>query len=255
MKSNKFFRRIIDKIRLLSCKDRESYLLLYSILGFVPNDISLYKVALTHSSQASGSRKLGCNERLEFLGDAVLSSVTSDFLYSKFRREREGFLTKSRSNLVCRERLNELAVEIGIDRLMSSCGTQQQHNSYIYGNALEALIGAIYLDKGYKHCRRFLLDRIFSRLKDIEQIAASDKNYKSRLIEWAQKRHGSVEFKVVREELRKDGVFFVSEAIVNGEVCGIGEGFSKRESQQKAARQAIGNLKARQGAGDGSKAC
>lgn len=255
MKSNKFFRRIIDKIRLLSCKDRESYLLLYSILGFVPNDISLYKVALTHSSQASGSRKLGCNERLEFLGDAVLSSVTSDFLYSKFRREREGFLTKSRSNLVCRERLNELAVEIGIDRLMSSCGTQQQHNSYIYGNALEALIGAIYLDKGYKHCRRFLLDRIFSRLKDIEQIAASDKNYKSRLIEWAQKRHGSVEFKVVREELRKDGVFFVSEAIVNGEVCGVGEGFSKRESQQKAARQAIGNLKARQGAGDGSKAC
>lgn len=255
MKSNKFFRRIIDKIRLLSCKDRESYLLLYSILGFVPRDISLYKVALTHSSQASGSRKLGCNERLEFLGDAVLSSVTSDFLYSKFRREREGFLTKSRSNLVCRERLNELAVEIGIDRLMSSCGTQQQHNSYIYGNALEALIGAIYLDKGYKHCRRFLLDRIFSRLKDIEQIAASDKNYKSRLIEWAQKRHGSVEFKVVREELRKDGVFFVSEAIVNGEVCGVGEGFSKRESQQKAARQAIGNLKARQGAGDGSKAC
>lgn len=255
MKSNKFFRRIIDKIRLLSCKDRESYLLLYSILGFVPRDISLYKVALTHSSQASGARKLGCNERLEFLGDAVLSSVTSDFLYSKFRREREGFLTKSRSNLVCRERLNELAVEIGIDRLMSSCGTQQQHNSYIYGNALEALIGAIYLDKGYKHCRRFLLDRIFSRLKDIEQIAASDKNYKSRLIEWAQKRHGSVEFKVVREELRKDGVFFVSEAIVNGEVCGVGEGFSKRESQQKAARQAIGNLKARQGAGDGSKAC
>lgn len=235
-------KRIIDKIRLLSHKDRESYLLLYSILGFVPGNISLYKTALTHSSQASGSRKLGCNERLEFLGDAVLSSVTADFLYSKFRREREGFLTKSRSNLVCRERLNELAVEIGIDKFVDSCGISQQHNSNIYGNALEALIGAIYIDKGYKHCRRFLLDRVFSRLKDIEQIAKSDKNYKSRLIEWSQRNHKEVEFRVVSEELRKDGAFFVSEVLVDGEVQGTGDGFSKRESQQKAARQAIAGL-------------
>lgn len=235
-------KRIIDKIRLLSHKDRESYLLLYSILGFVPGKVSLYKTALTHSSQASGSRKLGCNERLEFLGDAVLSSVTADFLYSKFRREREGFLTKSRSNLVCRERLNELAVEIGIDKFVDSCGISQQHNSYIYGNALEALIGAIYIDKGYKHCRRFLLDRVFSRLKDIEQIAKSDKNYKSRLIEWSQRNHKEVEFRVVSEELRKDGAFFVSEVLVDGEVRGTGDGFSKRESQQKAARQAIAGL-------------
>ena len=242
MKANRFFRKFIDRIRLLSRKDRESYLLLYSILGFVPGDISLYRMALTHSSQTSGSRKLGCNERLEFLGDAVLSSVTADFLYTRFRREREGFLTRSRSNLVCRERLNELALEIGIDRFVNSCGVPMQHNSYIYGNALEALIGAIYIDKGYKHCRRFLLDRIFSRLKDIEQIASSDKNYKSRLIEWGQKRHEEVLFRVVSEEVRKDGVFFVSEVLVNGEVCGTGEGFSKRESQQKAARQAIGNL-------------
>ena len=242
MKANRFFRKVIDRIRLLSRKDRESYLLLYSILGFVPKDIALYKIALTHSSQASGARKLGCNERLEFLGDAVLSSVTSDFLYTKFRKEREGFLTKSRSNLVCRERLNELALEIGIDKFVRACGVQQQHNSYIYGNALEALIGAIYIDRGYKHCRRFLLDRIFSRLKDVEQIAKSDKNYKSRLIEWAQKRHEAVEFRVVSEELRKDGVFFVSEVLVAGEVRGTGEGFSKRESQQKAARQALGVL-------------
>lgn len=216
--------------------------MLYSILGFVPGNISLYKTALTHSSQASGSRKLGCNERLEFLGDAVLSSVTADFLYSKFRREREGFLTKSRSNLVCRERLNELAVEIGIDKFVDACGISQQHNSYIYGNALEALIGAIYIDKGYKHCRRFLLDRVFSRLKDIEQIAKSDKNYKSRLIEWSQRNHKEVEFRVVSEELRKDGAFFVSEVLVDGEVRGTGDGFSKRESQQKAARQAIAGL-------------
>jgi ribonuclease-3 len=168
--------------------------------------------------------------------------VTADFLYSSFRKEREGFLTKSRSNLVCRERLNELAVEIGIDRFVDACGVKQQHNSYIYGNALEALVGAIYIDKGYKHCRRFLLDRVFSRLGDIEQVAKSDKNYKSRLIEWAQKNHKEVGYRVALEEIRKEGTFFISEAVVDGEVLGTGEGFSKRESQQKAAREALAKL-------------
>lgn len=234
---------MIDKIRLLSKKDRESYLLLYSILGYVPGDIKYYKMAMTHSSSTSTSgKKLLCNERLEFLGDAVLSSVTADFLFSKFKKEREGFLSKSRSNLVCRERLNELAIEIGIERFLTACGLPQQHNSYVYGNALEALVGAIYIDKGYAQCRRFLLDRVFSRLDDIEAVVKADKNYKSRLIEWSQKNHHQVEFRVVREELLKDGPFFVSEVLVDSEVCGSGEGYSKRESQQKAARQAITTL-------------
>ena len=199
-------------------------------------------MAMTHSSSATGSRKLACNERLEFLGDAVLSSVTADFLYSRFRREREGFLSKSRSNLVCRERLNELAIEIGIDKFVSACDLPHQHNSYIYGNALEALIGAIYVDKGYKYCRRFLLDRVFSRLTDIEAVVKSDKNYKSRLIEWSQKNHREVEFCIVSEELRKDGAYFVCDVCVDGEVCGHGEGYSKREAQQKAARLSIEKL-------------
>ena len=186
LKADRLFKKVIDKIRLLSHKDRESYLLLYSILGYVPRNIKLYEMAMTHSS-TSGTTKLSCNERLEFLGDAVLSSITADFLYSKFNREREGFLTKSRSNLVCRERLNELALEIGLDKYVSACGVAHQHNNYIYGNALEALVGAIYIDKGYKFCRRFLLDRVFSRLADIETVVKSDKNYKSRLIEWGQK--------------------------------------------------------------------
>ncbi len=243
MKAKKVFKKALDKIRLLSCKDRESYLLLYSVLGYVPNDIAIYKMAMTHSSTTgAASRKLVCNERLEFLGDAVLSSVTADFLYSKFSAEREGFLSKSRSNLVCRQTLNDLAVEIGIDRFITACGLPKQHNNYVYGNALEALVGAIYIDKGYKQCRRFLLDRVFARIDDIETLVKADKNYKSRLIEWSQKNHKSVEFRVLSEELRKDGVFFVSEAVVDGVQLGVGDGFSKRESQQKAARQAIGKL-------------
>lgn len=240
MKADKLFRKLFDRIRLLSRKDRESYLMLYSILGYVPNNIRLYQEAMTHSS--TSGKKQTCNERLEFLGDAVLSSITSDYLYSTFSAEREGFLTKSRSNLVCRERLNELALQIGVDRFLHSCGLPQQHNSNVYGNALEALIGAIYVDKGYKQCRRFLLDRVFSRITDMEVVVKADKNYKSRLIEWGQKLHRSVEFCIVSEELRKDGVFFVSEALVDNEVCGVGEGFSKRESQQKAARQALAKL-------------
>lgn len=224
----------------MSRKDRESYLLLYSILGYVPNDLSLYKMAMTHSSAStSRNKKLYCNERLEFLGDAVLSSVISDYLYSKFRKEREGFLSKSRSNLVCRETLNELALDIGLDRFLTACGLPYQRNNYIYGNALEALVGAVYIDKGYKQCRRFLLDRVFPRHIDIESVVVADKNYKSRLIEWTQKNHKSIEFRLVSEELRKDGAYFVSDVYVDGELYGTGEGFSKRESQQKASRQAI----------------
>lgn len=233
----------MDKIRLLSYKDRESYLLLYSILGYVPNDIRLYRMAMTHSSSfTSGSKKLACNERLEFLGDAVLSSVISDYLYSNFSKEREGFLSKSRSNLVCRETLNELAIEIGLDRFIEICDLPHQHNNYVYGNALEALIGAIYIDKGYKQCRRFLLDRVFSRHLDIEAVVRLDKNYKSRLIEWGQKSRHNVEFRLVSEELRKDGAFFTSEAYVDDVLYGTGDGFSKRESQQKAARQALSKI-------------
>ena len=133
-------------------------------------------------------------------------------------------------------------MDIGIDKFITACGVPQTHNSYIYGNALEALIGAIYVDKGYKQCRRFLLDKVFSRIDDIEEVVKSDKNYKSRLIEWSQKQHRQVEFRITHEELRKDGVYFVCDAEVDGVVYGSGEGFSKRESQQKAAREAIQKL-------------
>lgn len=242
LKAKRLFKKVIDKIRLLSRKDRESYLVLYSILGFVPNSLKPYRMAMTHSSQLSGAgRKLVCNERLEFLGDAVLSSVTADLLYSKFRKEREGFLSKSRSNLVCRARLNELALEIGLDRFVHTCGAEYHHNNYIYGNALEALVGAIYIDKGYKQCRTFLLERVFSKL-EIEAVVRNDENYKSRIIEWAQKRHRVPSFKIVLEEQRKEGVFFISEVLIDGKPYGRGEGFSKRESQQKASENALKKL-------------
>lgn len=196
-------------------------------------------MALTHSSCATGRRKLSCNERLEFLGDAVLGSVAADYLYRRFGKEREGFLSKSRSRLVCRESLNDIAVKIGLDKIVEVNELGHQHNSYIFGNAFEALVGAIYIDRGYEYCQGFLFNRVFDALPDIESTIVSDNNYKSRLIEWAQKEHCQVSFVLCSEEQRPDGPYFISEVLIDGEVFGHGEGFSKRESQQHAAQEAL----------------
>lgn len=230
-------------MKLLFRKDREFCLLLYDLLGFVPKRVNLYRMALTHSSLISGhNRKLYSNERLEFLGDAVLSAVTADYLYRRYRKEREGFLSKSRSRVVCRESLNNLALEIGLDKLVHVGDISHSHNSYIYGNAFEAVVGAIYLDKGYEHCCKFLLEKVFINSLDIDSIVKSDKNYKSRLIEWSQKEHRDVSFSLLSEEQRNDGYFFISEVLVDGEILGRGEGFSKRESQQYAAKMALRHI-------------
>lgn len=230
-------------MKLLFRKDKEFCLLLYRMLGFMPNNLHLYRKALTHSSLITGHKhKLSNNERLEFLGDAVLSAVTSDYLYLNYSREREGFLSKSRSRLVCRENLNALAFEIGLEKLVHIGDIAHNHNNYIYGNAFEALIGAVYLDKGYETCRRFILERVFSCLPDMESVICQDKNYKSRLIEWSQKERRVVTFSLLSEERRTDGCYFVSEVLVDGEVAGLGEGFSKRESEQQAAMQALEQL-------------
>ena len=231
-------------------KDKETYRILYNVLGFLPQNLSPYKIALTHSSHTHGAhtprlrnRNFMCNERLEFLGDAIIDAVVSDLLYSRYKKEREGFLTKSRSSLVCRETLNAVALELGLDKLVVSHNTGRQHNSHIYGNAFEAFVGAIYVDRGYEMCKQFLLNRVFDKVVDIEKIIGSDANFKSRLIELSQKHHFPVEFRLVEEKNDADGQFFASEVYVCNELFGTGSGFSKRESQQRAAREALEKLK------------
>lgn len=217
--------------------------MLYGILGFMPHNLKPYHRALTHSSFTPGRNgKLKCNERLEFLGDAVIASVTSDYLYRHYRKEREGFLSKSRSKIVCRESLNTIAMEVGLDKLMTSVDLGHQHNNYVYGNAFEAFVGAIYIDRGYDYCRRFLMEKVFDKLVDVRTMVSEDTNYKSRLLEWSQKEHHNVEFTLIKEEIRRDGSFFVSEVYIDGQMCGSGEGFSKRESHQKAAKEALQNI-------------
>ena len=242
LKTDNQLKNLIDRIRLLFRKDKESYSLLYSLLGFWPHDIKPYKIALTHSSCATGRRKLTCNERLKFLGDAVLGSVAADYLYHRFGKEREGFLSKSRSRLVCRESLNDISVKIGLDKFVEFNDLGHQHNNYIFGNAFEALVGAIYIDRGYDYCRLFLFERVFAAIPDIDAVIVSDNNFKSRLIEWSQKEHRQVSFVLCSEEQRPDGPYFISEVLVDGEMMGRGEGFSKRESQQRAAKEALGRV-------------
>lgn len=228
-------------------KDKETYRILYNILGFLPHDVSIYKTALTHSShtQNATNKKNMCNERLEFLGDAIIDAIVSDLLYSRYKKEREGFLTKSRSNLVRRETLNEVAISLGLDKIVMTHNTGRQHNNYVYGNAFEAFVGAIYLDRGYKHCKRFLLERVFDKIVNVEKTAVSDVNFKSRLIELSQKKHVPVDFKLVLEQNDANGQYFVSEVYVCDELYGTGSGFSKRESQQKAAKMALESLNAK----------
>ena len=236
--------KLYNELSLLFRKDKETYRILYNILGFLPHDLSPYKTALTHSSHTSRRRNnnFTCNERLEFLGDAIIDAIVSDLLYSRYKKEREGFLTKSRSSLVCRETLNAVALELELDKLVVSHNTGRQHNSHIYGNAFEAFVGAIYIDRGYGMCKKFLLQRVFGKIVDIEKIIGSDANFKSRLIEISQKNHIPVEFRLVEEKNDADGQFFASEVYVCNELFGAGCGFSKRESQQHAAKEALSKL-------------
>ncbi len=225
-------------------KDKESYSLLYEILGFLPYNLRPYQTAFTHSSYSSGHNKKLCNnERLEFLGDSILSSVASDFLYKKFRNQREGFLSKSRSKLVCRESLNKIATRIGLDKLIESTNKGQHHNTNIYGNAFEALIGAIYIDRGYDYCLRFVQEKVFTDDCNIEDMIKADNNYKSSLIEWSQKEHREVTFNLISEEKQNSDYLFTSEVLIDGDSYGTGIGFSKKESQQHAAKEAMERIK------------
>ena len=164
---------LIDRIRLPFRKDKELYLSLYNVIGFYPHDISHYKLALMHKSVMHRNKKgkpLN-NERLEFLGDAILDATVGDIVYRHFPGKREGFLTNTRSKLVQRETLNRLANEMGINRLIMSSGRSSSHNSYMGGNAFEALVGAIYLDRGYDACMRFIERRILGKMINIDRVA------------------------------------------------------------------------------------
>ena len=237
---------IITAIKLPFLKDKELYCDLKKILGFYPGDIELYKTALMHKSIMHRNKKGKPvnNERLEFLGDAVLDAVVGDIVYNHFPGKREGFLTNTRSKLVQRETLGKLANEMGITRLIVSSGRSQSHNSYMGGNAFEALVGAMYLDKGYDKCMKFMEKRILDKLINIDKVAYKEVNFKSKLLEWSQKNRIMLKYDEVEISKDQDGnpifIYKVMLETVEGET---GKGYSKKESQQQASKLTLEKLR------------
>lgn len=240
------FGNITDKIRLLFRKDKEPYLCFYRMTGFYPRNIDIYKQALLHKSSSIKNEKgrLLNNERLEFLGDAILDAVVADIVYKRFEKKREGFLTNTRSKIVQRETLNHIAVQIGLDKLVKFTTRQSSHNSYMGGNAFEALIGALYLDRGYRACKKFMEERIISQYLDIDKLSRKEVNFKSKLIEWSQKNKFQIAFNLVNQSLDDElNPIFNTQILVENVPAGTGKGYSKKESQQEAAHETLKKIK------------
>ncbi|GHT43886.1 ribonuclease 3 [Bacteroidia bacterium] len=234
----------LKHIRLFFHPKKGLYFALYQILGFFPDDLAYYEEALRHKSYFNNERRnrrtMHDNERLEFLGDAVLNAIVGDILFKKFPSKNEGFLTNTRSKIVKRETMDRIGNELGLSSLMASTERIRHPKCHIYGNALEAFIGAIYLDKGYRKARCFIEEKIIRPHFDIDTEAKKEVNFKSKLLEWAQRRHVQLAYEVSEHWAPfEHALQFKSVALLNGIQAGEGEGFSKKESQQYASKMAL----------------
>ena len=213
-------------------------------LHLTPGDLGLYRQALRHSSAVADDRPdLPDNERLEFLGDAILDSIIGDMLFTRYPDKGEGFLTRMRSKLVSRTMLNSLAKLIAIERVMESNVARTQESS-VPGNALEALIGALFIDKGFDRTRKVVVKLLLTHV-DLEEVAKEDKDGKSRLLEWGQKRRRKVEFVVREEGDNGRGKTYVAEVLIDGDVRGTGRGATKKVAEQDAAQSAFRAMRSR----------
>jgi ribonuclease-3 len=211
------------------------------ITGFFPRNLYLYEIALTHKSASvylpDGSSVN--NERLEYLGDAILGAIIADYLYQHFPNNDEGFLTQLRSKIVKRKQLNKLAIRMGLSPLLILNTHQKQQKENILGNAFEALIGAVYLDKGYYKTRKFVIGKILEKHLDLEKLARKESDFKSRIIEWSQKNKKEIQFVNKESTNENDEPVFVAQVLLLDEELGKGVGYSKKDAEQKAAKKAL----------------
>jgi len=226
-------------------KTRSFYFQLIQLLGYFPYRLSYYRLAFLPRAAAvrDQSGSLINNERLEYLGDAILSAIVAEYLFTRFPDGDEGFMTKLRSRIVKRKNLDLIASGMDIPGLLKTGILPGNLAKHLYGNILEALIGAIYLDRGYGAARRFFIRKIMEKHIDLLQLLKKDPDFKSRIIEWAQKSHIEVVF-TTKEEHSGTGrsPFFISNIILNGTVQGTGRGSSKKEAEQLAAQEAIKSI-------------
>nr|WP_294905032.1 ribonuclease III [uncultured Lacibacter sp.] len=214
---------------------------LRNILGYSPGDIKLYKTALSHRSIKEGSDQN--NERLEFLGDAVLSAVVADYLFKKYPYKGEGFLTEMRSKMVNRATLNDIAVRMGLKKItLYNKGDNSLKISQIFGNTLEALLGAIYLDLGYKKTQRWIVKNVIVPYLFMEDLEVLEINHKNKLYGWANKNGKALDFETLDERLENGRRLFTIGAVVDGEVIAEGKAFNKKDASQIAAQTAVEKL-------------
>lgn len=212
------------------------------MLGFVPGNLSLYRLAFRHKSVAQNVKKgvKNSNERLEFLGDAVLGSVVAEVLFKLYPYEDEGFLTELRSKIVNRVNLNQLARKLGFDQLIQydnrMVNTTRQGS--LLGDAFEALVGAIYLDKGYDFTRNFLVNHIIKSHIDIHRLEQTETNFKSKLIEWCQRHGKDITFELIENKDGESNKLFTVQASIDGEIMGQGKEFNKKNAEKLAAERA-----------------
>lgn len=227
--------------KILLTTDKHLFISIRNIFGFCPRNIKLYQLAFRHKSAAKekiNGIKMS-NERLEYLGDAVLSSIVADFLFKKFPYKEEGFLTEMRSKIVSRAQLNSLSLKLGINKLVETEIIKNARSKSVNGNAFEAFIGALYLDKGYRFTRKIILKRIIEVHLDIEKLETENRNFKSQLIEWSQKEKIPVAFKVIEEVGDGYGKQYIVEAKINKKAYSTGRDFSIKGAEQVAAEKAL----------------
>ena len=239
------FSPIMKLMKLFSPRGKKFYFSIWMLTGVRPRNISLYRLALTHKSANIKTRdgRPVSNERLEYLGDAVLGAIIANELYLRYPDGSEGFLTKTRSRIVSRSHLNEIASAIGLAKLLETNLQTDPKRTHVLGDALEAVVGAVFLDYSFEECSKFINSKIIDKHIDIEDLIRKDTNYKSLLIEWAQKYKKSANF--ITEELHSANIptpLFLSKALIDDVIKGEGKGASKKEAQQNAARTALENV-------------
>lgn len=241
--AKKFLNTFVKK----STEEKHLILAIKNIVGKAPINLPLYKLALIHSSMAvtdkHGNRI--SNERLEYLGDAILGAVVADFLFKKYPFKDEGFLTRIRSRIVNRESLNNVGRRVGLESLIKyeqNTSVNQLSHKSLYGDTLEALIGAVYLDRGYRFCQQFIIHRLINPYFNIQEVIRTDPNHKSKIIEWAQRENKEVNFEIIDISKEKYHKEFTAEVLINGESLGKGFGTSKKKAEQDAALKACEQL-------------
>ena len=219
-------------------RNNELALQLEHLLGFMPRHIPYYELALMHRSRPDDVTD--SNERLEFLGDAILGAIIAEYLFKKYPYQPEGYLTELRSRIVRRETMNNVALRMGLNKMVQyNQNDRGLSRSHIFGNALEALIGAVYLDQGFANTRTFILNQILKAYIDLETMESTDTNYKNQLLSWAQKNGHTLSFESLDEKIENTRKLFTVGIMLNGEIVATGTGFNKKDAGQVAAQKAL----------------